>query len=200
MKIVSFDIGIYNLAYAHLDVPSVDANKSIDLSLQTKIVDWGILCLNEKTTAKSNYDFGAISKTLIAMLYEKFSEDSFDVVLIENQPCMKNPTMKSIQMIVYGFFLMKAYQESADIDIKLVSASNKMKVKYQGDVSHIKSNVKYTQNKQKVIAHVKRYLELTKDINSEWTDKFLEEKKKDDWSDSYAQAIHFIEHAVNLMK
>ncbi|MEC8542095.1 MAG: hypothetical protein VXY89_00890, partial [SAR324 cluster bacterium] len=27
-------------------------------------------------------------------------------VLIENQPALKNPTMKSVQMIIYTFFIM----------------------------------------------------------------------------------------------
>jgi hypothetical protein len=211
MKIASFDIGIYNLAFAHLQTPELQTvahtittdattlsqEDPKDLSVQTKIVDWGILCLKEKTDA---HDFNLLSKTLVRVLYEKFADEEFDVVLIENQPCMKNPVMKSIQMIVYSFFLMKSYQESRDIDIKLVSASNKLKVKHKGDISQVKTKSKYMQNKQYVVAHVMKYLELSKEINEEWIDKFKKEKKKDDWSDAYAQALHYIENNCKKIK
>jgi hypothetical protein len=200
MKIISFDIGVYNLAFATLDVPSQDAPPSLSecapagLSLRTSIVDWGILCLKEK---KETCDFNTLSKTLVRMLYEKFAEEDTDVVLIENQPCMKNPTMKSIQMIVYSFFLMKAHMESKDIDIKLVSASNKLKVKHKADLTHITTTSKYAQNKQQVVAHVRNYLQLTQSINAEWIERFAKVKKADDWADAYAQALHYIENTLS---
>ena len=207
MQIASFDIGIYNLAFAHLQTPDVQAEPQThtlthtltqterkDLSVQTKIVDWGILCLKEKTDAN---DLNTLSKKLVSVLYDKFADVEFDVVLIENQPCMKNPVMKSIQMIVYSFFLMKSHQESREINIKLVSASNKLKVRHKGDVSHVKTKSKYMQNKQYVVAHVHKYLELSKDVNENWVDKFKMEKKKDDWADAYAQALHYIENTLD---
>jgi len=205
MKIISFDIGVYNLAFATLDVPSLDVPSQeapssstecapLGLSLRTSILDWGILCLKEK---KETCDFNTLSRTLVRMLYEKFADEDTDVVLIENQPCMKNPTMKSIQMIVYSFFLMKAHMESKDIDIKLVSASNKLKVKHKADLSHITTTSKYAQNKQHVVAHVRNYLQLTQSINAEWIERFAKVKKADDWADAYAQALHYIENTLS---
>ena len=32
-----------------------------------------------------------------------------DIVVIENQPVLKNPTMKSIQMVLYSYFLIYGY-------------------------------------------------------------------------------------------
>ena len=54
-------------------------------------------------------------------------------VFIENQPCMKNPTMKSIQIIVYSYFIIKGLQnkDSNKEHIIFQSASNKLKV-YKG--------------------------------------------------------------------
>ena len=43
------------------------------------------------------------------MLDQKFGKitETLDYVLIENQPCMKNPKMKSLQMIIMTYFLLK---------------------------------------------------------------------------------------------
>ena len=140
-NILSFDIGIFNLAYAYVSVQenilhseeettsTIHIPKSRDKSLHTVINDWGILCLKSDTDSKKN-DLNILSKNLIALLYEKFSDVTYDTVLIENQPCMKNPTMKSIQMILYSYFVMQSYLEGREIHIKFVSASNKLKVKY----------------------------------------------------------------------
>ena len=51
-------------------------------------------------------------------------------VLIENQPALKNPVMKSIQMIIYTFFVMDGVmkKESSIETIHMVNARNKLKV------------------------------------------------------------------------
>ena len=72
-------------------------------------------------------------------LYEKPQLLDVDVVVIENQPSLKNPQMKSIQMILYSYFLIlgkvigngensKSYIQSIDF----CSASNKLKVYTSG--------------------------------------------------------------------
>ena len=46
-------------------------------------------------------------------------------IIIENQPVLKNPTMKSIQIMLYSYFLIR----NKNIEkIKLVNAYNKLKV------------------------------------------------------------------------
>ena len=199
MKILSFDVGIYNLAFANIDL-DLDLDKNVDKSLQIKIKDWGILCLKDKDKDTKKIDLNAITKTLISVLYERFSEQTFDIVLIENQPCMKNPTMKSIQMIVYTFFMMQSHLEGREIDVKFVSASNKLKVKHKCDVSAIVANTKnkYTVNKKVVVEYARNYLNLTNtgigQGNGHWINLFEKEKKKDDWADALCQAIHYIEN------
>jgi hypothetical protein len=56
--ILSFDIGIYNLAFANVSISNNDIQQSpdttqaqlapIDKSLHTVINDWGILCLKSE--------------------------------------------------------------------------------------------------------------------------------------------------------
>ena len=191
--ILSFDIGIFNLAFANVTInPIIETTENKEKALNTVINDWGILCLKSHDDPKK-MDLNVISRKLIELLNDKFGNVNFQTVLIENQPCMKNPTMKSIQMILYTFFVMHSYLEGRTIDIKFVSASNKLKVKHKTDVSHITTKSKYLQNKKFVVEYAKNYLELTRNINEKWIDLFNKEKKKDDWADAYCQAIHFIE-------
>ena len=42
---------------------------------------------------------------MINKLKQKSELLKADIVVIENQPVLKNPTMKSIQMVLYSFFL-----------------------------------------------------------------------------------------------
>ena len=191
--ILSFDIGIFNLAYANITVNAIEETTiNKEKALNTVINDWGILSLKSETDSKKN-DLNILSRNLIALLYEKFSDVAYTTVLIENQPCMKNPTMKSIQMIVYSYFVMQSYLEGRSIDIKFVSASNKLKVKHKADVSHITTKVKYAQNKKYVVEYARNYLQLTRELNMQWIDVFEKEKKKDDLADAYCQVLHFIE-------
>ena len=48
-----------------------------------------------------------------------------DHIIIENQPVLKNPTMKSIQIMLYSYFLLKNKKMKS---IQLVNACNKLKV------------------------------------------------------------------------
>jgi hypothetical protein len=82
-----------------------------------------------------------------------------DLVVIENQPSLKNPQMKSIQMILYSYFLIlgkvignettKSYIDKIDF----CSASNKLKI-YNGpkiDLDIVKEKNKKPNKKNKLI-------------------------------------------------
>jgi hypothetical protein len=184
MRVLSFDIGVYNLAYC----VGVADQLGQDHSLNAIIEDWQVVCLKDKSDPN---DFTFISKALVRELHTCFNEEYFDVVLIENQPCMKNPVMKSIQMIIYSFFQIKAHSDGQDLVVKLVSASNKLKVLHKCDTSHITDKDKYKRNKKTAIAYMRNYLE--KGANSKWLDTFNKEKKQDDLSDCGLMIMHFIE-------
>lgn len=53
-----------------------------------------------------------------------------DIVLIENQPSLKNPTMKTISSLLFGYFTMRGIMdENKDIsEVKFISPSNKLKI------------------------------------------------------------------------
>jgi len=123
MKILSWDVGIINLSYCILEKNEMGI----------KILHWGIINLMETPEMKKNRNllFENIPKKLHELPYLL----NVDKVVIENQPSLKNPQMKSIQMIVYSYFLMYGKvlnnNENKIMDIDFCNASNKLKV-YKG--------------------------------------------------------------------
>ena len=98
-----------------------------------------------------------------------------DRIIIENQPVLKNPTMKSIQMILYTFFiehgLMK--ETSPITDIILFSARNKLK-SYDGPTVECSLKNKYSKRKYLSIEYTKYFIK--NDV--QWYDFFISNKKK----------------------
>ena len=142
MKVLSWDVGIYNLCYCILEKNNDD---------NPKIIGWDIVNLvdNEKMKKNRNLLFENIPRKLneISQLLD------VDIVVIENQPSLKNPQMKSIQMILYSYFLIlgktignettKSYIDAIDF----CSASNKLKV-YNGPKINLE-NLKNAKSKSK---------------------------------------------------
>jgi hypothetical protein len=110
-------------------------------------------------------------------------------IIIENQPVLKNPTMKSIQIMLYSYFLIK--NKNIQI-IKLLNANNKLKV-YKGTegeeeltkISKIKD--KYRRNKMTAILHASLMIK-----DNEKLDYFNSHKKKDDLADAFLMAKYLI--------
>lgn len=152
-----------------------------------------LICLDKKTKKKklnTNHDILKISQKCVSKLRE-LDLSNIKYVLIENQPALKNPVMKSIQMIIYTFFVIDGVMnESSKIElIHMVNARNKLKV-YKGPKIECDKKGKYAQNKYLSI-------EYTKCMVTEEEDKFInlfnESKKKDDLADAYLQGIYWIE-------
>jgi len=113
-------------------------------------------------------------------------------VVIENQPCLKNPTMKSIQMILYTYFLIRLRDEYNDINkihISLMSASSKLKFNIENDeINEIKKiKDKYKKNKKLAIEYCKYF------VKDNWLDFFMNYKNKtDDLADAYLMTRYYI--------
>ena len=137
MKILSWDIGIINLSYCIIEYNENDKS-------QFKICEWGIINLMETPEMKKNRNL------LFENIPRKLSEYPFlldvDKVVLENQPSLKNPQMKSIQMIVYSYFICYGKilnnNEEKIKHIDFCNASNKLKV-YKGTENYIESLKKY---------------------------------------------------------
>ena len=241
MKILSFDVGIKNLAYCIIEVDTKE-NKS------HKIVDWDIIncaetllqgglkcCVNKKgcicnkpavnkvTTSTGNelgfchlktcqkemngtynkkqikkyrqkttkdLSLDEIGSEMYNQLYIKNSLLEVDDIIIENQPVLKNPTMKSIQMLLYSYFLLmkKLSNNPIHYDINLFNARKKLAI-YDGpkiDVSKIKNA--YSKRKYQSVQYTKYFLEK---YNANWSDMFNSNKKQDDLADCYLQGLTY---------
>ena len=121
--------------------------------------------------------------------------ENIDMVLLENQPVLINPTMKSVQMLVYGYFIMKGLKEKKVKEIKCYAANQKntlVSLLNDEQKEYIKEKLKdtknkYTRNKKESIMITER---IIKDNNFE--SKFISSKKKDDLADSLLMTLHYI--------
>jgi len=218
MKILSFDVGIKNLAYCQLDSEdksildwgilniSVDPpcqheikGKCCECSAKKMVKDTGFrLCnshcklkyykdLKLKNMPKLKNPMFDLGKSIIKTLDEKKNFLESEIVIIENQPALKNPTMKSVQMIVYSYFLMKENIK----DIQMINARNKLKA-YTGPKVECDIKETYKRNKYLAIQYTRYMLYQNPKISYDYHKLFEESKKKDDLSDSYLQGLYFI--------
>jgi hypothetical protein len=197
MIIIGWDIGIKNLAYCIF--------KFNDETEKITIVDWNIIDLRTETQIKNGKKCTKIClKDLSLALYETLENNKnfkkFDYIIIENQPVLKNPTMKSVQMILYSYFAFKSVKVKDFKDLILMNASNKLKVytkKIENNetldkINKIKS--KYSRNKKLSILHTELLLSeiFEKKKCEEWLDFFSSNKKKDDLADSFLMNLFFL--------
>jgi hypothetical protein len=196
--ILSFDIGIKNLSYCL--VKSELNNNNIN---KIEIIDWDIINILQDNEKVKSINIDELSKRLYIKLNEVFKDKEFDIVLLENQPVLKNPVMKSVQMLIYGFFLYQKTNLIKNIKlIKLINASNKLKIglllnnefkelKKIIDNKDYNTKLKYSINKKKAIDYTLLYLDYIK-LNN-YKEFFNLHKKKDDLADSFLQSIYYIE-------
>lgn len=206
MKILSIDVGIYNLACCILNVQqaaSIEFWKDINIlsgkntcstkgckCVATHVKEENFYCIKCKTSlfpkqrlqtvkTATNTPIEKIVIDLYATLNRVFADIHVDKVLIENQPT-KNVKMKNISMLLLGYFTMKGYA------CEFINASNKMKE------TAIRLPNNYANRKKASKLAVKSMLG-----NSDWGLFFKTSKKQDDLSDCLLQAMWWIHTNIN---
>ena len=188
--ILSFDIGIKNLSYCIMY-----KNEDNTISIEK----WDIIQLLNDNEKCKNFPLNEITNRLYNKLNSELENYNITEVLLENQPCMKNPVMKSIQMIIYGYFHYQTILLGRTIqNIALVSASNKLKVgknfhDINNDENITKIKTKYTRNKKLAIEYTKLILKNRVNNYNELNDFFNKHKKKDDLADAFLQGLYYID-------
>ena len=163
MIILSFDVGIKNLAYCLLDSETKD------------ILDWNIIdCTSTNLVLKMIKELDSLTHLLESNL-----------ILIEKQPSF-NPKMRIISTAIYVYFTLRInHEQNKNIKIIYYSAKHKLKL------CEVKLNKpcksKYSNNKKLAIEQTKILLNTNTFLNF-----FLSHKKKDDLADCYLQAISYI--------
>ena len=168
-----------------------------------------------KTTSK--FDINQLGNALFQEL-DKIKTTILDAstILLENQPVLKNPTMKSIQMFLYSYYLLRimdASKNNAETNtntdnmnskkIQCYCASKKLDLIVflpeleQKRITEIidKVNSGYQKNKKMAIMMVESVLQN----NSKWLSFFKGHPKQDDLADSLLMTLHYFEKN-NLIK
>jgi hypothetical protein len=199
MKILSFDVGIINLAYCIFDSDTL------------KIQYWEII------TTPDHTNYSKLYINVITELDKRPFLLDVDVVLIEKQPSF-NPKMRIISGCLQTYFFIRGVIDRPEKKIQSVeffSPKNKLKC-YTGPEIIVTGSTKYAQTKKKGILIAEWMLRKNNESDM-FKDVFQKSKKKDDLADSYLQAITWcifkkimknthtdtdiiIEHVVKLTK
>lgn len=216
MIVVSFDIGIKNLAYSII-VASQDTKTNVDkynILKSITLQEWHKIDLQ-----CNKYDLESISHNLLEVLDNIVYNEIDDIqtqevhVVIENQPALKSPTMKSIQIVIYTYFNTLCKYMNLSMIIKLISA--KSKLKYIETFNEFSQYMNEEQNKYVNLQHVSKVRRVPKEKQgyaknkndsvqfTRWLfNNILQDdlhkgelesiKKKDDICDSFLQGLFYI--------
>lgn len=187
--IVSFDVGIKFLAVCAFTVTE-GGNVST-------IVEWTLLPLaaeKEKIPAINVLSFRLYEK--LDMLWsslEAAGHKYIDIVLIENQPVRVSGAMKSIQLLIYGYYQMRKYLEGHVEEVILYAPHNKLKEHTKViDVPEVigKKNKRahYIVNKKKAVAYMLQYIQKCPILN----ERMQTNKKQDDLADALIQGLAWV--------
>jgi hypothetical protein len=160
----------------------------------------------KKKTKKISQNANKIPLELIGgSMYAKLDAKSeflqVDEVLIENQPSLINPTMKSVAMILYSYFLMNCFHrrdqtQSTVTNLSYCSASNKLKVGGQ----KVADTLDIAKNTIDQEIDSKKVYDITKDTGKkicsaliagqpEYQKMYDAHKKQDDLADAFLQGF-----------
>lgn len=141
-------------------------------------------------------------QSLAEKLFEKLDVEfknfgEISEVLIENQPTLKNPKMKTISSILYSYFIVRGIidnnlTKSKITEVKFVSPSNKLKVNSKNTNTLLKTEKdKDNSNVYKMTKNlgVKYCKALINSNDNEILDKV---KKKDDMCDAFLQGFQYL--------
>ena len=119
-----------------------------------------------------------------------------DEVLIENQPSLKNPTMKTVSSLLFGYFMMRGIidknkTKSTITNVRFINPSNKLKVNKDKTIKVLQKTAdgqKYKMTKKLGIEYTKIILQNEK----KWLTYLDTYKKKDDLCDALLQGYYYM--------
>ena len=180
-----------------------------------------------KTTSK--FDINQLGIALFQEL-DKIKETILDtsIILLENQPVLKNPTMKSMQMFLYSYYLIRLIDSNKKGDKKgnkkgdneIITNFNTTSILNDKTIQCYCASKKLDLIKFLPVNDQKRIMDYIDTVNSgyqknkkmaimmvetvlkentKWLDFFKGHPKKDDLADSLLMTLHYFEKP-NLMK
>ncbi len=158
-----------------------------------------------KTKSSTTLNFDDVKYSLVMELEKRKLLLNADYVVIENQPSMKNPRMKSIASTLYDYYLIRGIIDKqttkSNIEhVKFMSPSNKLKIASEGDTKELVKAKKTDETQAYKLTKslgIKYCLDLTSHL-PRWTEHFNSFKKKDDLADSFLQGAYFYTHCIDF--
>ena len=151
-----------------------------------------------KKYKKDKCNVEIIKKNLIKQLMLNDKYINVDQVIIENQPSLKNPKMKSICCCIYDFYLIKK------IDVLLKAPWKKL---FNWIIQHYNldneyNKIKNENSKWKKYSLTKKFaIRLCEQLffeNKKLYDMFFKCKKKDDLCDSFLLNLNYIDEKFKI--
>lgn len=179
--IVSFDIGVKNLACCVIG-PTATTDTY-------QVVFWKIFSLAaEKEKIPGIQELTARLYDVMDEFVETLTSHGYviDTVLLENQPSRLNGAMKSLQMLIYGYFQLRRHWEGTVRQVLLISAKQKLQEHDKELPTSDKTG--YDLNKWKAVQYTYAYIGTDSSLN----ELFSSYKKKDDLSDALLQAVSWL--------
>jgi hypothetical protein len=176
IHLLSFDIGIKNMAYCYSTVDNdfkIIKIDKIDLNCNNKDI---------QSIITNTIDF------LDSIMSDMFIIDDELVVLIE---CQMTSIMRCIQTSINTYF--KIISKHQNMNIKTVYVSPKHKLKIIDKYSDVIATDKYKQNKIDAV-YFTQYLLTTNYKNKDVLDYINSHKKKDDLSDAFLMCVYYYEN------
>ena len=165
MSILSFDVGIKNLAFCILK--------------ENKIQYWNVSELKYSTNQ-------SLCEAIVSHCDAWPQMLECGTVLIEKQPS-RNNKMRIIEALLNAYFVIKGSKNTAS-NVKKVCVYS---AKYKLGTNTAKGKSNYTERKKLSIERCKKFLELTSEENSLFSETFHSSKKKDDLADTLLQALAY---------
>lgn len=183
LVVLSFDIGIKNLAGCLFEIPRGAG------ALTTRVHKWHVWALAEKEERIPNLH--ELTHRLIDVLDELVHElegmgiKKIDQVLLENQPSRLNGAMKSIQMLIYSYFQLRAHWDGLVDKTQMVSAAHKIQGHTHVITADSKNKKGYALNKWLGVQYAEKYIADCPTLSA----LFKGHKKRDDLADAMLQGI-----------
>ncbi len=178
------------LTYKKNDIEEFYCDKHYAMELKKIIKEHKLQKVkNQNVNYESNF---VLSKNMYERLDKVEDMLTVDQVIIENQPSLKNPVMKNIASLLFGYFMLRGVMEDKIELVKFMSPLNKLKmdkeitdkVLSQYDKKH---EIKRA-TKKLGITYTKILLDNKKDKL-----KFVEQHSKiDDLCDSFLQGYYHL--------
>lgn len=178
MRVLSIDVGTKNLGLCELELQQEAGS--------LRILRWEVVGFDAGDVQQSIA--GAVG--VMSELWESTGNVGWDCVVIENQPCMKNPRMKTVQVAIHTFLVLNGGPET---EVVLAGAGGKTKVAKQvlgPQPKETDAGKKYRAGKKQSISATTGL--LTSFGLDEHQSVLKSSKKKDDLCDAFLQGVYYL--------